>query len=151
MKRRKQLFVLALFFILSFIGGISIFTSTAHAQSADLTFIVHASVSDNVISQKDLQQIFLGRKTTWSDKQKISIVLFDDENAYPLFLKKIGKTNSQYSQYWKQQVFTGKGKDPLKIGTMEELIEYVANTEGAIAFVTKPVKHEQIKSISITD
>jgi ABC-type phosphate transport system substrate-binding protein len=132
-------------------SGISIFTTHAYAAEGEIIFIANVSVSENAISEKDLQQIFMGRKTSWLDKQKITFVLFDDEVAYPIFLEKIGKKASQYSQYWKQQVFTGKGNEPLKIGTLEELIEYVANTEGAIAFVLEPVKHEHIKTISITD
>jgi len=150
MKEKKHV-LLAMFFILCFLSG-NIFTITeAHADETEIVFIANSSVNESTLTQKELQKVFLGRKTSWENKEKISFVLFDHEVAYPIFLQKIGKSSSQYSQYWKRQVFTGKGKEPLKFESFEELIDYIATTEGAITFVMEPVINDNIKTITITD
>ncbi len=150
MKEKKHV-LLALFFILCFLGGNIFSLKEAHADESEIVFIANNSVTESSLSQKELQQIFLGRKTKWEDKGNITFVIFDNEEAYPIFLEKIGKSSKQYSQYWKREIFTGKGKEPLKIEILEELIDYIANTEGAITFVLEPVVNDNIKTITITD
>ena len=122
-----------------------------YAQDSQITFIANESVPLSSITIKDLQKIFLGKKTSWEDGSKIRFVLFDDEAAHTAFLEKIGKTESKFRNYWKKKVFTGKAKEPLQFNTLEELVDYVANTEGAIAYVISPVSNDKVKTISITE
>ncbi len=54
---------------------------------------------------------------------------------YKTFLRQyVQKTYPQYLNYWKKQVFTGKGRMPRMFNDPQELMAFLANTEGAISF-----------------
>lgn len=104
------------------------------ATDEQLVIIGHKDVADS-LKKEDIKQIFLGRKTRWANDEKILFVVFVEKDTYTIFLKKyVGKTVFQYKNYWKKQVFTGKGRMPKAFKTSEEVIKYVSSTEGAISF-----------------
>jgi ABC-type phosphate transport system substrate-binding protein len=111
-------------------------TATASvANTDDLVLVGNKSVVDSM-KKEEIKQIFLGKKTRWEDDTKITFAVFSDKSACNLFLKDyIGKTYSQYRNYWKKQVFTGKGRMPMTFKNAEELVNFISITEGAISFV----------------
>lgn len=113
------------------VGGVS---AISYAQSEPIVIIGNPEIADT-IQKEDIKQIFLGKKTRWENDTKIVFVLLNDELTYSAFLKEyVGKTIFQYTNYWKQQVFTGQGRMPKAVKTSEEMIEYIAGTAGAIGF-----------------
>ena len=46
----------------------------------------------------------------------------------------LGTTPSKLKNIWKELIFTGKGAAPKIFKTDNEMIEYVANTTGAIGY-----------------
>ena len=66
--------------------------------------------------------------------------------------KILRKTIFQYTNYWKKQVFTGKGRMPKLLKTNEAVIEYITNTKGAISFVrAADVSTDTVKIIAIEE
>lgn len=122
--------------IIGGILGLLIVLSMLDVRAADeqLVIIGHKDVADS-LKKEDIKQIFLGRKTRWANDEKILFVVFAEKETYTTFLKEyVGKTVFQYKNYWKKQVFTGKGRMPKAFKTSEEVIKYVSSTEGAISF-----------------
>lgn len=112
-------------------GGV---VSSSSAAEAEIVLVGHERIEEP-LTQEEIQQIFLGKKTRWKDNTKIVFVIFSQEDAYKTFLKQyIQKTYSQYLNYWKKQVFTGKGRMPQMFNDPQELMAFLANTEGAISF-----------------
>lgn len=106
------------------------------ATPENVVIIAHTSVTDPV-TKETLKQIFLGRQTRWRDDTKVTFVVLEESPVYEVFLRDyIEKTIFQYTNYWKKQVFTGKGRMPKAFATSAEVIEFVAATEGAISFVS---------------
>ena len=104
------------------------------AAEKQLVIIGYKDVADS-LKKEDIKRIFLGRKTRWVNDEKILFVVFAEKETYTTFLKEyVGKTVFQYKNYWKKQVFTGKGRMPKAFKTSDEVIKYVSSTEGAISF-----------------
>ena len=122
--------------IIGGILGLFIVLSMLDVRAADeqLVLIGHKDVADS-LKKEDIKQIFLGRKTRWANDEKVLFVVFAEKDTYTTFLKEyVGKTVFQYKNYWKKQVFTGKGRMPKAFKTSEEVIKYVSSTEGSISF-----------------
>jgi ABC-type phosphate transport system substrate-binding protein len=118
--------------------------------AGEVVVIVNGNVPASNLSSDDVKQIFLGNKTTWSNGDKIIFVVQDRTDAGDAFLKTyVRKSASQYDNYWKKQVFTGKGMAPLSFSSDQELVEFVAKTPGAIGYVSSGANTESTKTISV--
>lgn len=131
-KERQFLFLIAgLFLLLATAGGVS------PASAADVRIVGNPSVPGDTIDQATLKDIFLGKKTTWDNGESIEFVTLNDGDTHSAFLAAyINKTPSQFSSFWKQQVFTGKGKMPKSFESEGALLEYVTGKAGAIGYIS---------------
>ncbi|MBW1940195.1 MAG: substrate-binding domain-containing protein [Deltaproteobacteria bacterium] len=119
------------------------------ASDGDVIIIGNKNVPASSLSKKDIQNIYLGRKTKWDNNQKIIFVTLKKGEVHKRFIKEyVGKTSAQYRNYWKKQVFTGKGKAPKCFDAEEKLVDYVANTEGAIGYISSGTNKDSVKTIS---
>jgi len=130
-----------------FIGFLSL---SAFAEDEQVVMIGHASIPDS-LKKEEIKQIFLGRKTRWANDEKIIFVIFAEENTYKTFLKEyVGKTIFQYKNYWKKQVFTGKGRMPKAFRKSDDVIKFMSDTKGTISFVmANDVDLNTVKIISV--
>lgn len=127
----------------------SAFVSPSSAQVQ--LFLVGNVHAPDSIKHDELKQIFLGKKTRWQNDSHISFALFADEYSYGLFLREfIGKTASQYKNYWKKQVFSGKGRMPKTFKDPQDVLEFLAATDGAICFLSNiSIDSERLKIIRV--
>ncbi len=137
----KKIIVFQCIVFLLMIGG---------SAFADVLVITNKAVSEKGLSKEDLKGVFLGKKKKWKDKSKIHFVTLKDPDVHQTFLKAyVKKSEKQYANYWRKMVFTGKGKIPKSFETTEELMEYVANTPGAIGYIDKNTTAVNVKTIDI--
>ena len=125
-----------------------VFTGTACAEN--VVIIGNADVSDSSLSSEDLRNIFLNKKTRWSDGKKIVFVTLRASDTHNAFLKQyIRRTVSQFRNFWKKQVFTGKGKMPVSFATEKEMVDFVSRTEGAIGYISAAPENDVVKTFQI--
>lgn len=121
-------------------------------QSApdDIVVVGSADTPENLTSE-EVKQIFLGKKTRWADDSTLTFVILNEKDIYTAFLQQyLGKTYSQYRNYWKKQVFTGKGRMPKAFDSTDDMFAYLAENEGVISFVkAAEVDPENVKIIII--
>ena len=104
------------------------------------------------ISKRDVKNIFLGKKTTWSDQQKVTFAVLKEKEAYDTFLNVyLRKSSQQFDCYWLNMVFTGEGFFPKTFDSDEKVIEFVAKTEGAIGYVSHRLKSRTVRQLTILD
>lgn len=127
-----------------------LFCSQALAAEDMCVIVTNPAVAD-ALNKDEIKQIFLGKKTQWEDNSGITFVLPDDDKLLSAFLKAyIGKTPDQFKNYWKKQVFTGKGKMPKALGTSAELMKFLADNQGAISFMrSEEVDKAQVNILSL--
>ena len=119
----------------------------AHAQ---VIIITNKSVDETQLTKQDIQKIFLGKESQWPDNTKIHVVNLKNDDIHKAFLKEyIGRSATQYKNWWKKMLFTGKGDPPQEFDSVEELVEFVAKTKGAIGYIDTPPANENVKAITV--
>jgi ABC-type phosphate transport system substrate-binding protein len=105
------------------------------AEEDGVVVIAHTSVPVDMLSQKEVRRIFLGRKTTWENKTTIRFATLKQGTVHEAFLRRyVKKTPRQFNNYWKKLIFTGKARASPTFDTPEDLIQYVAKTQGALGY-----------------
>lgn len=124
--------------------------SPAMSMAEDVVIISNESVPTSTLDNDDIKKLFLGKKTTWEDGTKIVFLVQEKTEASEAFLEiYVKKSSSQYNNYWKKQVFTGKGKAPQSFSSDQELVDFVSKTPGAIGYVLDGTKLENVKTIDV--
>ena len=117
---------------------------------ADVVIIAHKNAPETTISQKSLQEIFLGKRVQWADNSTLHPATVKEDTLHKAFLKQyLKKSPSQWLAHWKRLVFTGNGTPPKQFAGQKELLDYVAKTSGAIGYIDDETPHENVIIIHI--
>ncbi len=136
--------------IFIFVMFVALLVVTDSTASAKIKLIVNKSVTIDSISKNDLREIFMGKKTRWSNNEKIRFIVLNSGKNHKTFLKNfIRQSPSQFQLYWKRQLFTGKGRLDNVTDSEEHIVEFVANTQGGIGYVSTDTATEGVKIISV--
>jgi len=118
--------------------------------AADVVIIAHKDVPETTLSQKDLQEIFLSKRVQWKDNTTIHHVTVREPSLHKAFLRQyLKKSSAKWNAYWKRMVFTGNGTPPKRFDTQKELLEYVANTAGAVGYIDAEIVTENVNIIVV--
>ncbi len=119
---------------------------------ADVVIIGNNAIISDTLTKREVKKIFLGKKKNWADNKEIEFVVLDKSAVHKEFIRKYTqKSTSQFKMYWKQQVFTGKGSTPKSFKNEKNLIDYVADTEGAVGYISSLDGVKNVKIITISD
>lgn len=120
------------------------------AFAADVRIIVNPDILVDSLEKDQVSKMFLGKKTVWDSGERIMPAILKSGDVHDHFLKNIvNKNPNQFSMYWKRIIFTGKGVGPKTFDKESELLEYVANTKGAIGYIGEDTKPEGVKTVSL--
>jgi len=124
--------------------------TASHVISGDLVIICNKSVVESKLSKQELINIYLGKKTTWSDKKKIIFITQNNAVISEQFLNEyINMIAAQYSSYWLEKVFTGQASPPKSFASDREMIQFITKTEGAIGYVSSSEGLSNVKLVEI--
>ncbi len=123
------------------------------AQEQDVLspqLIVHSEVHQEALSPTDVCNIFLGRKTTWKDRSPIILAILKEGPVHQAFLRTyVKKSPAQFNTYWRRKIFTGQGSMPKAFDTESKLMNYVAQTKGAVGYVNGKMVLQDVKVLKI--
>ena len=91
---------------------VSLVSLSVPITTAEETVIINGASAVANLSEDDLKDYYLGKKTNWPDGSKVVVVVLKDGTSHDNLMKKIGKSSSQFTTGWKKLVFTGKGAMP---------------------------------------
>ncbi|MBN2103191.1 hypothetical protein JW835_04035 [bacterium] len=125
------------------------------AAQNDYIIIVNNSIQDETLNQANIKNIFLGKKSRWTDGTKIVPVNLKQGKIHESFIKEmVQKSTNAYMNYWRKMIFTGKGVMPISFENEAEVVRYISRTKGAIGYVSSSAQleeSEQVKVVSLTD
>lgn len=128
--------------------AIFLFCSHSNAEGDDIFIIVNPNSPEQKLSLKRIQNIYTGKVTLWSSNEPIILAVLKDEDLHKAFLKKYVKRNSfQFKNTWRQMVFSGKGKQPISFGTIEELMNFISTNRLAIGYINENSAGQEVKTI----
>ena len=150
----KKFGVTSYLLLLAILGGFVLLPGALSLSNAyaDILIVANKSVPAESLEKSELKDIFLGDTIKWQDKSKINIVVQKDGKAHSEFVKEITrKSASQFRNYWKKMVFTGKGSSPKSFDKSADLLAYVAETKGAIGYVDAGIQPKGVKVIKVKE
>lgn len=125
----------------------------AHVRSAEaqVAVIVHKENNVQNISLQELQDIYLCQKTAWSPRHKISVVSLNYRSSvFEVFFESgLGIKQSQLRRAWIQLALSGKADPPTVLKSQNEVIEFVAQNESAVGFVSLDQVSDDVKIVQV--
>lgn len=87
------------------------------------------------LTQKEVREIFLGKRSHYDDIRIRPVDnQYDKSIRNKFYQDTIGKTPTQMRAYWAIQVFSGKGKQPVKVSSFKELVNWLSENPGGIGY-----------------
>jgi len=122
-----------------------------NTQAGDVKVIANSRVSTNTISAQELKGIFLEERNSLGDGTHVEPVLQKNGAAHQAFLRQVlGRNDDTLQTYYRTLVFTGRGSMPKALGSDAEVMAYVAQTKGAIGYVSAETTPEGVKVLAIS-
>ncbi len=122
----------------------------AAASAADVLVIANKSVGVDEIEKSKLTEIYQGARIQWDDGGTIRVVMLKSGAAHEAFAENvIGLSAAKLKNIWKKVIFTGTGTPPKIFRDEAELVQYVAETDGAVGYISATTPHEGVKPLSV--
>lgn len=129
---------------------VSIAGMVSTVSANDVCIIANKNVPVNDITSDMLKDIFLGKKNTWDNGESINFVIMNSGESHNDFLKTyLQKSNAQFNNYWKKQVFTGQGSMPKALNSDKAMSDFVASMNGAIGYVSASSDTKHVKIVTV--
>ncbi|SRR5579885_78652 len=123
---------------------------TLAAFGADVKIIANPQIRASSISVEDLRGIFLETKTSLPDGSHVEPAILQPGSVHHAFVTQfMGKTDAALETYYRSLAFSGRGLIPKTLGSDEEMIRYVANTKGAIGYVSANAPTAGVKTVQV--
>ena len=123
----------------------------ADEAQSHIVVITNKDVQEKSITLGALRSIFGMRLRSWSGGKPVRVFVFSD--YYPVhieFSKKVlGVFPHQLRSSWDRLVFSGTGQAPTQVKNEEEMLKHIANTPGAIGYITRSHEHGQVKELPV--
>lgn len=116
---------------------------------AEVSVIVHPSLSVASMTEAEISPIFLGKKKSFPNgEQAIPVNQNKGSPTREKFNEAVCKKNaSQYRVYWSQLVFTGKATPPPASGMDLAVKALVATNTNMIGYVDSSVVDKSVKEV----
>lgn len=117
---------------------LSVITWAGLASEHDIIVVANIDNTSVKLSKLEVRNLFIGYA---SDTVLEPVSLPPQTLARAVFnTKVIGLTESRIQSYWSQMRFSGRSHPPKEMSTVDDLIAYVSNNKGTIAFVPADTK-----------
>lgn len=118
--------------------------------AAEIYVIANTAIPVNALSETELRDIYIGKRTIWNGNLKIVPIIAPSLSLHDEFvLKYTRKSNTQFKSWWLKLVFSGEGVFPKTVLSENEMVEKVGDTEGAIGYTSSAITTDRVKTIVI--
>lgn len=140
--------------VLAWAGGA---TARPEPTEAGFRVIVAAGNAVNELKRDEVARIFLKKQTRWKDGKEVSPVDQSARSAVRaafsrdvLAVEGLEKI-SAVENYWRQQIYTGRGTPPAVKTGDEDVRKFVAATPGGIGYVSENADLTGVKALKVQD
>lgn len=117
---------------------------------AQVVVIANPTVRVVEVSKADLRDVFTGNTSSLRNGSQVSPVLLKPGAVNDEFLSLyIGKSDSGFRAGWRSILFSGQGVMPKTMDSEAAVVEYVAHTAGAIAYIGRGTPHDGVKILTV--
>lgn len=110
-----------------------------HANAAEAVAVVNPSVPQTSITRNFARALFGMRAPQWPGDGGVTVYVLPDQHAlHAAFVKGVLDIfPQQLRNAWDRQVFSGTGQAPIEVSTEEEMLTRIAETPGAVGYLSK--------------
>ncbi len=120
------------------------------ALAENVAVIANKSVPVSAVDRGQLLDIYSGDLKNWSNGRPIVVHDLKSSNeTKETFYKHLGKTPSRMKSLWLKKLLSGEGEPPESVESEDEMIKRVAQTPGAIGFVSADSVNDTVKTLAI--
>ena len=118
---------------------------------ADFVVIVHLENPTRSLDYLEVSDMFLTKTKRWDDKTVVKPVdLKAGSSIRDSFSKEIHeKSVASVESFLHQQIFSGRAKPPLVVGSDAEVVDFVSKNSGAIGYVSSDYKLVGVRVLSL--
>lgn len=119
---------------------------------AQVAVIAHKSAPVDEISRSQVLDFYTRDVRTWENGQAVIVFDLKPKSAVKnSFYNFIGKTSSRMKSIWMKNLLSGEGDPPKAFVSEQEMLENVANTPGAIGFISEDMAGSEVKVVAIIE
>jgi ABC-type phosphate transport system substrate-binding protein len=123
---------------------------TSSAAFAGIAVVVNKANPIDQLSDDEVKNIFLGKKTTWSDGKTIVPVTQEGTPRHEQFTEGLlGKTVHQFTIYWKKALFTGTGIAPKSFKSDGDVNAFINANPFAIGYIDEKSLDGSVKRVTL--
>ncbi|MBJ2129779.1 hypothetical protein JC525_12625 [Alteromonas sp. IB21] len=112
---------------------------TAIAQD-NIWVVANVSEVDSVFSKADVRTLFMNNSSTQKPVLQ-PVALSPGHRVRSIFNAKVlALPESRIQSYWAQMRFSGRMTPPKEFETLEEMLEYISNNEGAVGYMPAEIE-----------
>ena len=130
---------------------ILIVATATDATAQSFKVIVNEANATETISQNELADIFLKKKTKWEDGTAIiPLDLSANSATRKIFSRQVLKKGvGEIRTYWQQAAFSGSGTAPLERANDSDVVSFVKANPGAVGYVSVSTDVTGVKTLVI--
>lgn len=135
--------------------GTTFFAPFSHAATMNDSefYLITDNQNDGnrTIKKRTLQSIFSMRTLSWPNGDALTVfVLPDSAQSHKKFCVEVLRILPHHlRRNWDRLIFSGKSGAPIKVDSFDEMKKRVANTPGAIGYITKNHVDESISVMKV--
>jgi ABC-type phosphate transport system substrate-binding protein len=119
-------------------------------RAQDIIVVANPGIYITQITPAELREIFIGQRSTFRDHSRAVPVLLKGGPAHEVFLRNhLGETAESFRALWRKAVFTGQGAAPREFGSEAALLQFIAETPGAIGYVSRVSGKENVRIVAV--
>jgi ABC-type phosphate transport system substrate-binding protein len=125
---------LSLLKMIIFMGALSFTNSVA---GTELVLVVHKNNPTSILSRSQVIDLYMGKYIAFPDGSKaVPVDIEDDlETRTKFYDSLVGMPLARVNAYWSKVKFSGRARPPIQQKDEEAILNFVMETENAIAYV----------------
>lgn len=117
---------------------------------AQVAIIAHKDVPVDQLTQPQLFDFYTGDVKRWENKDPVVVFTLKPKTAVQdSFFRLLGRTSSRMKSIWMKNMLSGEGDPPESLGSEAAVLHKVANTPGAIGFISRDSINGNVKTLMI--
>jgi len=120
------------------------------ALALDVVLVVNPSNPVASLDAKVAKKIFLGKKGSWDNGDKVVLYSQTSPQVTDDFSRKVlSKSAQQFNTFWKKALFTGTGRPPIEVRDDAEMKKFIAADPRGIGYISRDALDGSVKVVTL--
>jgi ABC-type phosphate transport system substrate-binding protein len=127
-------------------------TTCLVASGEEYVLVCHKECPVDQLTAQEVERIFLGKMRKWPDGSGIKIVVNSNEEVHAQFTRNmLNKSPSQFSNYWRKILFSGKNILPVMVESDVDAQNYLLEHANALTYINVTNLNNTVKKILVAE